>query len=393
MLVSKIHVNRTRQLLTSSETDFDVEIQKAICVGVRLNDESVDSVDSSMKELFLLVDTAGAEVVHSDIQPRKNINPKYYIGSGKAEELKNISKELDVDLIVFNDELSPAQQFNLEKLFKCDVVDRTGLILDIFGQHAKSSEGMTQVELAQMRCLYPRLRGKTENLSQQTGGIGTRGPGETQLQQDRRHILKRISFLESKAKKLKQNRTIKKKQRLDNQIPSVALVGYTNAGKSSLLNVLTKANVGVENRLFATLDSTTRRMYINNEDAEPGDNPGREIVVSDTVGFIQKLPHQLVESFNATLDEALTASVIVHVMDGSSSDAEVHYDAVNKVLGEIDAKEIPQIIVINKADLVLKHMPFLENEKRIVKVSCKNKTGIDELRSCISEIIFSSMKL
>ena len=283
------------------------------------------------------------------LQRRDAPDPATYIGSGKAKELQELAETLDVDLVVFDDELTPAQQRNLEKLFKVDVVDRVALILDIFAQHARSQEGMVQVELAQLRYRLPRLRGRGLQLSQQGAGggargglVGNRGPGETQLEVDRRRIQTRIARLERSLDTLAKNRDTQRKSRRRSARSTVALVGYTNAGKSTLLNRLTDAHVLVEDRLFSTLDPTTRRLRL------PG---GETVLASDTVGFVQRLPHQLVESFQSTLEEVVDADLLVHVVDASFPEAEDQIDAVRKVLREIGADQVPELLVLNKADV------------------------------------------
>jgi GTP-binding protein HflX len=276
------------------------------------------------------------------LQRRDAPQPATYIGSGKAAELRELADALDIDLVVFDDELTPAQQRNLEKLFAVDVVDRVALILDIFAQHATSQEGMVQVELAQLRYRLPRLRGRGNQLSQQGAGIGTRGPGETQLEVDRRRILSRVARLERDLDRLAKNRSTQRRARRRSALSTLALVGYTNAGKSTLLNRLTAANVLVEDRLFSTLDPTTRRLRL------PG---GETVVISDTVGFVQRLPHQLVEAFRSTLEEVVDADLVVHVVDGSSPDALDQIDAVHAVLREIGADSVPELVVLNKSDV------------------------------------------
>src|SRR4051794_27404586 len=268
--------------------------EKIVLVGVQLPGESEESVESSLDELALLVDTAGADVLARTVQRRDRPDPATYVGKGKAEELREISLEVDSDTVVFDDELSPAQQFNLEKILGRTAIDRTAVILDIFAQNAHSQEGKAQVELALLRYRLPRLRGKGSKLSQQSGGIGTRtrGPGETQTEVDRRRLVRRIHKLEADLREIGRHRTTQRKSRHRSRLQHVAIVGYTNAGKSTLLNRLTDAGVLVEDRLFATLDATTRRLAL------PG---GESVLMTDTVGFVRKLPHQLVEAFKSTL--------------------------------------------------------------------------------------------
>jgi GTP-binding protein HflX len=332
---------RQRRRLTATEVDLGVVVQRALLVGASAARE--DEAEASLEELALLTSTAGAEVVERVFQHKDVPDPATFIGKGKAKELREMAEALDVDVVVFDDELSPAQQRNLEKLFGRDVVDRVALILDIFGQHAHSQAGMLQVELAQMRYRLPRLRGRGVEMSQQRGGIGTRfGFGETKLEVDRRRILARIAKLERQLVELSKSRAVQRKARRRAEHRQVALVGYTNAGKSTLLNLLTGAGVLVEDRLFSTLDPTIRRLVL----------PGGEIVLlSDTVGFVRKLPHQLVESFRSTLEEVVDADLLLHVVDASSPEAERQVEAVRAVLGEIDARDVPELLVANKTDV------------------------------------------
>jgi GTP-binding protein HflX len=385
--VTRNHQGRQGRL-TATETDFDVVRQRAMLVGTgadiglgaALADDDFDEgLDDGLDELARLVDTAGADVVDRAIQRRNTPDPATYIGSGKAHELYEICEALDVDLVVFDDELSPAQQRNLEKLFKRDVVDRVALILDIFAQHATSQEGMVQVELAQLRYMSPRLRGRGIQLSQQVGGIGAgRGPGETKLEIDRRRIGTRISKLERDLRTLGETRATQRKSRRRSALSTVALVGYTNAGKSTLLNRVTAADVLVENRLFSTLDPTTRRMPM------PG---GETVLISDTVGFVRKLPHQLVEAFRSTLEEVLDARLLLHVIDGSARDVEEQIVAVRSVLAEIGAGDLPEQIVINKADLIppetLAALQRLHPDA--VVVSAATGVGIPELLQSVGD--------
>lgn len=316
--------------------------EKIVLVGVITPDTTPELVDQSLDELALLVDTAGADVVARVVQRRDNPDPATFVGSGKAEEIRDISYEVDSDTVVFDEELSPAQQRNLEKIFGRTAIDRTAVILDIFGQNARTLEGKAQVELALLRYRLPRLRGRGVSLSRQGGGIGSRmGGGETKLELDRRRILRRISHLESELKQATQTRLVQRKARQRSRNHAVSLVGYTNAGKSTLLNAITDAEALTENRLFSTLDPVVRR----------GQLSGGEIVLfSDTVGFVRKLPHQLVEAFRSTLDEVNDADLLVHVVDGSAANPEAQIRAVHQVLSEIERTEIPELLVFNKAD-------------------------------------------
>ncbi|MFA5884723.1 MAG: GTPase HflX [Acidimicrobiia bacterium] len=370
------HVGRGRPRLTATEVDLEVVRQRALLVGTGQGARTAAEAEESLDELALLVDTAGADPVDRMLQRRDRPDPATYIGKGKAQELRELADALDVDVVVFDDELSPAQQRNLETLFERDVVDRVALILDIFAQHASSQEGMLQVELAQLRYRLPRLRGRGIQLSQQGAGIGTRGPGETQLEVDRRRILRRVAKLERDLDQLAQTRTTQRKARLRRAIPTVALVGYTNAGKSTLLNRLTDAHVLVEDRLFSTLDTTTRRLRL----------AGGEIVLcSDTVGFVRRLPHQLVQAFRSTLAELADADLVVHVVDGSAADPEGQIDAVRSVLREIEVDDLPELLVVNKIDAAAPDVvdDLLAAHEGAVAVSARTGEAIDKLLDTI----------
>ncbi|HEX9993426.1 MAG TPA: GTPase HflX [Acidimicrobiales bacterium] len=317
--------------------------ERIVLVGVAIPPSTEDDVDASLDELSLLVDTAGADEVARLVQRREAPDPATYIGRGKAQELKEVSEATDCDTVVFDDELTPAQQRNLEKLLGRTAIDRTAVILDIFGQNAHSQVGKAQVELAMLRYRLPRLRGRGTALSQQGGGIGTRmGRGETKLEVDRRRILRRIHKLEADLREVERVRATQRKAQHRSRIQSVAIVGYTNAGKSTLLNRLTDAGVLVEDRLFATLDATTRRLEL------PGGEP---VLVIDTVGFVRKLPHQLVEAFKSTLEVVVDADLLVHVVDAAGPDPEGHIEAVDAVLAEIGAGDVPTLLAFNKTDL------------------------------------------
>ena len=317
--------------------------ERIILVAVTLPDRTDDETQESLDELAQLIDTAGADEVARITQRRDAPDSTYYIGKGKAEELKELCLALDSDTVVFDNELSPGQQFNLEKLLGRTALDRTAVILDIFAQNAHTLEGKAQVELALLRYRLPRIRrGAKAGLSQQAGGIGTRGPGETKLEVDRRRIGERISRLDRELDNLQKTRQEQRKGRERSGLGSVAIVGYTNAGKSSLLNRLTSAGVLVENRLFATLDPTTRRLAL------PGGEP---VLLSDTVGFVRRLPHGLIEAFKSTLEVAVDSDLLVHVVDASAVDPNGQIAAVREVLAEIGADKVPELLVINKSDL------------------------------------------
>ncbi len=349
--------------------------EKIILVGVALGVQTTDDAEIGLDELALLVDTAGAEERGRVMQKRDVPDPTWFIGKGKAEELRDLSEDVDADTVVFDTELAPKQSRNLEKLLGRTAIDRTAVILDIFAQNARTAEGKAQVELAQLRYRLPRLRGKGGALSQQGGAaggarIGTRGPGETKLESDRRRLLERVHKLEQQLDGLQKVRRTQRKGRRRNRQASVTLVGYTNAGKSTLLNQLTEAGVLVEDRLFSTLDPTTRRL----------DLPGGEVVLlSDTVGFVRNLPHQLVEAFKSTLDEVAEADLLIHVVDASGPHPEQNIRAVNSVLDEIGATNVPQIIVFNKSDLAWPDdvASFLERFEGSVAVSAVTGEGIE----------------
>ena len=316
--------------------------ERIVLVGVSRPPYDDEAVEASLDELELLVDTAGADVVGRVVQRRQAPDPATYIGSGKAEAVRELAEATDCDTVVFDDELSPAQQYNLEKLLGRTAIDRTAVILDIFAQNASSQEGKAQVQLALFRYRLPRLRGRGLTLSQQAGGIGARrGPGETQLEIDRRRIARLIHKLEAELKVIAKHRQTQRKAQRRSALPKVAIVGYTNAGKSTLLNRLTDAGVLVEDRLFATLDATTRRLEL------PG---GERVLCTDTVGFVKKLPHQLVQAFHSTLDVIPDADLLVHVVDGAGPDPEGHMDAVRDVINEIGGSDRPELLVFNKSD-------------------------------------------
>lgn len=318
--------------------------ERIVLVGVTMGGHTDEDTEDGLDELSLLIDTAGADEVARVTQRRDTPDSAFYIGKGKAEELKEVCLALDADTVVFDNELTAGQQYNLERLLGRTALDRTAVILDIFAQNAHTLEGKAQVELAMLRYRLPRLRrGAKAGLSQQGGGIGTRGPGETRLEVDRRRIMRRIEKLERDLKGLQRTRHTQRKSRGRSGLASVAIVGYTNAGKSTLLNSLTSAGVLTENRLFATLDPTTRRLSL------PGGEP---VLLSDTVGFIRALPHALVESFKSTLEVASEADMLVHVVDASATHPDQQITAVREVLAEIGADSVPEFIVFNKADLV-----------------------------------------
>ncbi len=346
-------------------------------VGVVSWPRKLEEVEDSLDELSLLIDTAGADEAARIIQTRESLDPATLIGKGKVDELHEICLAVDADTVVFDEELTPAQQRNLEKILGRTAIDRTAVILDIFAQNARSEEGRAQVELALLRYRLPRLRGRGGGLSQQAGGIGTRGPGETQLEVDRRRIMRRITRLEQDLRDLQSTRKTQRKSRRRGALRTVSLVGYTNSGKSTLLNAMTSSDVLVENRLFATLDPRTRRAEL------PG---GESILISDTVGFIRKLPHQLVEAFQSTLEVVADSDLLVHVVDSSNVDPEGQMEAVRSVLGEIDADGVPELLVFNKADLARETADLYANARpRAVAASALTGEGLGQVFAAIAE--------
>ncbi|MEY2470071.1 MAG: GTPase [Actinomycetota bacterium] len=356
--------------------------EKIVLVGVTFGRNDPAEVEEYLDELALLVDTAGADVEARVMQRRDAPDPATYIGKGKAEELHELSETVDADTVVFDDELSPAQQRNLEKILGRTAIDRTDVILDIFAQNARTLEGKAQVELALLKHRLPRLKGRGKSLSQQggtSGFIGTRGPGETQLEVDRRRLQRRITQLEGELKTLGKTRATQRAQRQRSRLHNVSIAGYTNAGKSTLLNAFTDAGVVTENRLFATLDARTRRLPL------PG---GETILISDTVGFIRKLPHQLVEAFRSTLEVVVESELVLHIVDASSPNPEAQMATVREVLHEIEAGDITEMLVFNKADLNPDEAKRLVNANPgSVAVSAKSGDGVNELLDALAEVL------
>lgn len=366
--------------------------EKIVLVGVITPGTTQDEVEAHLDELALLVDTAGADVMARVLQRRDAPDPATYVGKGKAEELHEVSLAVDADTVVFDDELSPAQQRNLEKILGRTAIDRTDVILDIFAQNARTQEGKAQVELALLRHRLPRLRGRGKQLSQQAGAmgagaarapIGSRGPGETQLEIDRRRLLRRITKLEGELRELAKTRHTQRRARARSRLRTVSLVGYTNAGKSTLLNCLTDAGVLVEDRLFATLDPRTRRLDL------PG---GEAVLLSDTVGFVRKLPHQLVEAFKSTLEVVAESDLLVHVVDSAAADPDEQIEAVRAVLHEIDASNVPELLVFNKADVVApaEMRRMVDAHPGSLAISALRAQGIDELLQAVSDRLRAS---
>ncbi|WP_251449273.1 GTPase HflX [Microbacterium sp. Marseille-Q6648] len=381
-------LRRVPGLSTELEDVTEVEyrqlrLENVVLVGVHPQGAQEDA-ENSLRELAALSETAGAVVLDGVLQRRPHPDPATYVGRGKAEELRDIVAAVGADTVIADTELAPSQRRALEDVVKVKVIDRTTVILDIFSQHAKSREGKAQVELAQLEYLLPRLRGWGDSMSRQAGGqvgaggagMGSRGPGETKIELDRRRIRTRMAQLRRQIRDFAPARDAKRAERKRNTIPSVAIAGYTNAGKSSLLNRLTSAGVLVENALFATLDATVRRT--ETED-------GRIFTLTDTVGFVRNLPHQLVEAFRSTLEEVGQADVIVHVVDGSHPDPAAQLATVRDVIGDVGARDIPEIVVFNKADLVDDDTRLLLRglEPRAVFVSSRTGEGVAELRAAV----------
>ncbi|MDN3491432.1 GTPase HflX [Winogradskyella bathintestinalis] len=316
----------------------DIALEKVVLIGIITQEQDEETSKEYLDELEFLTFTAGGEVIKRYTQKMTMPNPKTFIGTGKMEEVTNFVKENDIGTVIFDDELSPAQERNISKILNCKILDRTNLILDIFAQRAQTSYARTQVELAQCEYLLPRLKGMWTHLERQKGGIGMRGPGETEIETDRRIVRDKIALLKSKIKTIDKQMAVQRGNR--GKMVRVALVGYTNVGKSTLMNVISKSDVFAENKLFATLDTTVRKVVIGN----------LPFLVSDTVGFIRKLPTQLVESFKSTLDEVREADLLLHVVDISHSNFEEHIDSVNQILDEIDSKDKATIMVFNKID-------------------------------------------
>jgi GTP-binding protein HflX len=353
--------------------------ERIVLVGVTFPGSDDDETDARLDELALLIDTAGADEAGRMTQRRENADHTWFIGKGKVEELRELCLAVDADTVVFDNELTPAQQFNLEKALGRTALDRTAVILDIFAQNAHTLEGKAQVELALLRYRLPRLRrGANANLSQQRGGVGTRfGAGETKLEVDRRRIKTRISRLQRDLEGLQRTRDLQRKSRNRSGLAAVSIVGYTNAGKSTLLNRLTEAGVLVEDRLFATLDPTTRRLAL------PGGEP---VLLTDTVGFIRHLPHGLVESFKSTLELATGADMLVHVVDASCPDPAGQIAAVRTVLTEIGAHLVPELLVFNKADLAPDEAKRLVSQNLgSVAVSAVTGDGIDDFLQVLAD--------
>ena len=349
--------------------------ERIIVVGMAHSGRDPLATEASLDELELLVDTAGADAVARIMQRRDSPDRATFVGKGKVQEILEKALQFDADTVVFDEELTPAQQFNLEKILGRSALDRTAVILDIFAQHATSSEGKTQVELAQLRYNLPRLRGK-KAFSQQGGGIGTRGPGETQLETDRRRLVRRIHKLERDLRAISDRRENQRKARHRSPYSVVSIVGYTNAGKSTLLRQMTNADVKIANQLFATVDPTTRKFGL------PG---GEQILLTDTVGFVKKLPHTLVEAFKSTLEVAASADLLVHVVDGAGVDPDGHILAVREVLESIGAGDVEQLLVFNKMDASPEVKRLVDLNPGSVGVSAQTGEGMEGLLVAIGD--------
>jgi GTP-binding protein HflX len=366
-----------KALISTSEK----RTERVFLVGLELKSRSLWALEESLEELGQLVDTAGGDVIGRGIQRLEAPVASTFIGSGKADEFARRCRSEDIDTVIFDDELSPAQSRNLEKVFECKVLDRTSLILDIFAQRARTREGKLQVELAQLQHLLPRLTRFWGHLSRQKGGIGMRGEGETQLETDRRRVQERITKIEEALRAVRRQRTTQRSGRQRHLWPLASIVGYTNAGKSTLLNALTGAPAFAEDKLFATLDPLTRRLHLPTN---------QNVLLTDTVGFIRKLPHGLVEAFKATLEEVVQADLLLHVVDASHSQAEEQIQAVNSVLEEIGATGKPTLMVFNKVDRtgVNGERPgFLERYPHSVAISAKTGEGIPGLMAELGSLL------
>lgn len=368
-----------------TENQIESKAERAVLVGLSCPGFTAeqDADERTMDELRALAETAGAEAVAMTLQRRPAPEARTFIGEGKAEEVKLLAEENEATLILFDNELSPSQTRNLEELIGRTVLDRSALILDIFAQRARTGEGKLQVELAQYQYILPRLAGMWTHLVRQTAGggkspIGTRGPGETQLETDRRHIRKRIDKLKADLEQVRQVRAVQRRQRKKTELPMVAIVGYTNAGKSTLLNTLTGADIPANDRLFDTLDPTTRKKRISDT---------QEILLSDTVGFIRKLPHHLVSAFKATLEELAYADLLLHVVDVSDEDWRIQAETVERVVAQLGAQDIPRVMVYNKADKCDPDtIPYFRPDEGVA-ISAKTGEGIDDLLKTIERAL------
>ena len=360
------------------------EINRAVLVGLNcpgLSDEE-NAGEESLEELAALLDTAGGTCLGTVLQNKNSPDPRTFIGEGKAEEVKELVRTLGADLVIFDNPLSPSQQRALTETLGVTVMDRAGLILDIFAKRARTSEGRLQVALAQYQYLLPRLTGMWKHLERQEGAIGTRGPGETQLESDRRHIHRKIAKLKGELEEVRRVRSTQRERREKNEVPVVAIVGYTNAGKSTLMNTLTDAGVLAEDKLFATLDPTSRALKLPN---------GVSVMLIDTVGLVRRLPHHLVEAFHSTLEEAALADMILNVCDASSPEAQVHLEVTRKLLADLGCTGRPVIPVMNKCDLVpsLLDIPMIGNA---VRISAKTGEGIGDLLAAVEENLPVSLR-
>jgi GTPase len=351
-----------------------IQVERTILIGIRHPRQRTLDAQESLFELERLAHTAGAWVIATTQQELKRIDPAYYIGRGKVQEIADLVSRYEADTVVFDEDLSPGQHRNIQDELKCKVVDRTGLILDIFAQHAKSKEGILQVELAQCMYMMPRLVGQWEHFGRLGGGIGTRGPGETQLEVDRRRVREKMGRIRQQLDRVEKSRDLHRSKREGVPIPTIAMVGYTNAGKSTLMNSLTHSDLLVEDKLFATLDPTVRRLPLPS---------GRQVLISDTVGFIRKLPHQLVEAFKATFEEVRAADILLHVIDSSHPTWLQQKEVVQSVLRELSLHEKPTLEVYNKIDLL---GPSAANGGGI-RVSARTGMGVDQLLNQIEGIL------
>lgn len=390
-LEERAALRRVAGISTEREDITDVEyrqlrLEKVILIGL-WGEQTLQEAENSIRELAALAETAGAEVLDGLLQRRPHPDKATYLGKGKAQELKQLVQEVGADTVIADTELAPSQRRELENVVNAKVIDRTAVILDIFAQHAKSREGKAQIELAQLEYLLPRLRGWGESMSRQAGGqaaggvgMGSRGPGETKIELDRRRINNRMAKLRKQIAAMKPARDTKRASRKKNAVPSVAIAGYTNAGKSSLLNRITKAGVLVENALFATLDPTVRKTQTPD---------GRPFTFTDTVGFVRNLPHQLVEAFRSTLEEIADSDLIVHIVDASHPDPAGQIATVRDVIGEVGARDIPELIVFNKIDLVddVQKMALRGLEPNSISVSARSGEGIAELEAKIASLL------